>query len=85
MVLNEEPISARLLELIAYDSDVTEDTLDMDMVSNFILAAVLLKELDPIREDIIACWEEEEKEEDSSAVCISFLIIMAELLEDDSF
>lgn len=85
MVLNEEPISARLLELIAYDSDVTEDILDMDMVSNFILAAVLLKELDPTREDIIACWEEEEKEEDSSAVCISFLIIMAELLEDDSF
>lgn len=78
-----EAISVRLLELIAYVSDVMEDMLDMDMVSNFISAAMLLKELDSIMDDIIACWAEEEKEDDSSIVCISFFIIMDELMEDD--
>ena len=71
----------RLLELIAYVSDAMEDMLDMDMVSNFISAAMLLKELDSIMDDIIACWEEEEKDDDSSTVCISFFIIMD---DDDS-
>lgn len=78
-----EAISVRLLELMAYVSDVTEDMLDMDMVSNFISAAMLLKELDSIIDDIIACWAEEEKEEDSSTVWISFFIIMDELMADD--
>lgn len=55
--------------------------LDMDMVSNFISAAMLLKELDSIIEDLM-CWTEEEaKEEDSDMLCISFLVIMAELME----
>lgn len=66
----------RLLELIAYVSDAMEDMLDMDMVSNFISAAMLLKELDSIMDDIIACWAEEEKEDDSSTAWISFFIIM---------
>lgn len=88
IALNEDPsmweaISVRLLELMAYVSDVTEDMLDMDMVSNFISAAMLLKELDSIMDDIIACWAEEEKEDDSSIVCISFFIIMDELMDDD--
>lgn len=79
-----EAISVRLLELMAYVSDVIEDMLDMDMVSNFISAAMLLKELDSIMDDIIACWAvEEEKEDDSSIVCISFFIIIDELIEDD--
>lgn len=79
-----EAISVRLLELMAYASDVMEDMLDMDMVSNFISAAMLPKELDSIMDDIIACWaEEEEKEDDSSIVCISFFIIMDELMDDD--
>lgn len=79
-----EAISVRLLELMAYDSEAMEDMLDMDMVSNFISAAMLLKELDSIMDDIIACWvEEEEKEDDSSIVCISFFIIMDELMADD--
>lgn len=73
----------RLLELMAYDSDAMEDMLDMDMVSNFISAAMLLKELDSIMDDIIACWAEDEKEDDSSIVCISFFIIMDELMDDD--
>lgn len=86
IALNEDPsmweaISMRLLELIAYVSDAMEDMLDMDMVSNFISAAMLLKELDSIMDDIIACWEEEEKDDDSSTVCISFFIIMD---DDDS-
>lgn len=71
-----EAISVRLLELIAYVSDVIEDMLDMDMVSNFISAAMLLKELDSIMDDIIACWAEEEKEDDSSIAWTSFFIIM---------
>jgi len=50
-----EAISVRLLELMAYDSDVTEDMLDMDIVSHFISAAMLLKELDSIMDDIMAC------------------------------
>lgn len=90
IALNEDPsmweaISVRLLELMAYVSDVIEDMLDMDMVSNFISAAMLLKELDSIMDDIFACWavEEEEKEDDSSIVCISFFIIIDELIEDD--
>lgn len=79
-----EAISVRLLELMAYVSEVTEDMLDMDMVSNFISAAILLKELDSIMDDIIACWvEEEEKEDDSSIAWISFFIIMDELMDDD--
>lgn len=68
---------------MAYVSDVMEDMLDMDMVSNFISAAMLLKELDSIMDDIIACWAEEEKEDDSSIACISFFIIMDELTDDD--
>lgn len=68
---------------MAYDSDAMEDMLDMDMVSNFISAAMLLKELDSIMDDIIACWAEDEKEDDSSIVCISFFIIMDELMDDD--
>lgn len=81
----DEDISVRLLELMAYVSDVMEDMLDMDMVSNFISAAMLLKELDSIMEDIMACWaEEEEKEEDSSITCVSFFIIMDELTDDDA-
>ena len=79
-----EAISVRLLELMAYVSDVMEDMLDMDMVSNFISAAMLLKELDSIMDDIIACWLEEEKEDDSSFMCISFFIIMDELMADDA-
>lgn len=80
-----EDISVRLLELMAYVSDVMEDMLDMDMVSNFISAAMLLMELDSIMDDIIACWaeDEEEKDVDSSFVCISFFIIMAELTADE--
>lgn len=61
-------ISVRLLELMAYVSDVMEDMLDIDMVSNFISAAMLLKELDSIMDDIIVWWAEEEKAEDSSIV-----------------
>lgn len=88
IALNEDPsmweaISVRLLELMAYVSDVMEDMLDIDMVSNFISAAILLKELDSIMDDIIACWAEEEQEDDSSIVCISFFIIMDELMDDD--
>ncbi len=88
IALNEDPsmweaISLRLLELMAYVSDVMEDMLDMDMVSNFISAAMLLKELDSIMDDIIACWADEEKEDDSSIVCISFFIIMDELVDDE--
>lgn len=77
-------ISARLLELIAYVSDVMEDMLDMDMVSNFISAAMLLKELDSIIDDIIAWWVEEEREDDSSMVWTSFFVIMDELIDDDA-
>jgi len=77
-----------LLELMAYVSEVMEDMLDMDMVSNFISAAMLLKELDSIMEDIMACWAEEEEEEKaeelSSMVWVSFFIIMADD-DDDSF
>lgn len=88
IVLKEDPsmweaISVRLLELMAYVSEVMEDMLDMDMVSNFISAAMLLKELDSIVDDIIACWAEEEKEDDSSIAWISFFIIMDELKDDD--
>lgn len=56
--------------------------LDMDMVSNFISAAMLLKELDSIIDDLI-CWTEEEakEEEDSDMLCISFLVITDELME----
>lgn len=78
-----EAISLRLLELMAYVSDAIEDILDMDMVSNFISAAMLLKALDSIMDDIIACWVEEEKEDDSSIVWISFFIIIDELMADD--
>lgn len=78
-----DAISVRLLELMAYDSDAIEDILDMDMVSNFISAAMLLKELDSIMDDIIACWVEEEKEDDSSIVWTSFFIIIDELMADD--
>lgn len=54
----------------------------MDMVSSFISAARLLKELDSIMEDLM-CWteEEEKEEEDSDTLCISFLVIMEELTE----
>ncbi len=88
IALNELPsmweaISVRLLELMAYVSDAMEDILDMDMVSNFISAAMLLKELDSIADDIIACWVEEEKEDDSSIMRISFFIVMDELTDDD--
>lgn len=77
-------ISVRLLELMAYVSEVMEDRLDMDMVSNFISAALLLKELDSIMDDIIACWaREEEKEDDPSSMWTSFFIIMDELMDDD--
>ena len=66
-------------------SDIKEDMLDMDVVSNFISAAMLLKELDSIIDDIMACWaEEEEMEDDSSLACISFFIIMDELMDDDA-
>lgn len=59
MALNEDPsrweaISVRLLELMAYVSEAMEDILDIDIVSNFISAAMLLKELDSIIDDIIA-------------------------------
>merc|ERR1719309_237121 len=40
-----EDISVRLPVLMAYDSEAIDDMLDMDMVSNFISAAMLLKEL----------------------------------------
>lgn len=88
MALNEDPsISVRLLELMAYVSDAIEDMLDIDMVSNFISAAMVLKELDSIMDDIMARWaeeeEEEEKEDDSSIVCISFFIIMEELMDEE--
>lgn len=78
IALNEDP-SVRLLELSAYVSDATVDMLDMDMVSNFISAAMLLKELDSIMDDIMACWVEEEND-DSSIVWISFFI-MDELMD----
>lgn len=78
-----EAISMRLLELMAYASDDTEDMLDMDMVSNFISAAMLLKERESVMDDIIACWEVEEKADDSSIVWISFFIITDELKDDD--
>lgn len=52
----------------------------MDMVSSFISAARLLKELDSIIEDLM-CWTEEEEKEDSDMLCISFLVIMDELME----
>lgn len=53
----------------------------MDMVSNFISAAMLLKELDSIIDDLM-CWteEEEKEEEDSDMLVISFLV-MDELME----
>lgn len=74
----------RLLELMAYVSEATEDMLDMDIVSNFISAAMLLKELDSIIDDIMAWWaEEEEKDDDSSTWCISFFIIIDELVEEE--
>lgn len=73
----------RLLELMAYASDDTEDMLDMDMVSNFISAAMLLKERESVMDDITACWEVEEKADDSSIVWISFFIITDELKDDD--
>lgn len=75
-----EDVSPRLLELRAKLSDATEDMLDMDMVSNFISAAMLLKELDSIIEDLM-CWTDEEEKEDSDMLCISFLVIMDELME----
>lgn len=88
IALNEDPsmweaISLRLLELIAYVSDVIEDMLDMDIVSNFISAAILLKELDSIMDDIFAWWAVEEKDDDSSIAWISFFIIMDEPMDDD--
>lgn len=92
MALEDDPsmcedISVRLLELTANASEVTEDMLDMDMVSIFISAAMLPKELDSIMEDII-CWadeEEEEKEEDfSSIMWTSFFILVEELKEDEA-
>lgn len=52
----------------------------MDMVSSFISAARLLKELDSIIEDLM-CWTEEEEKEDSDTLCISFLVIMEEPME----
>lgn len=61
---------------MAYVSDATEDMLDMDIVSNFISAAILLNSLDSIMDDTIDCWVEEEKEDDSCTVCTSFVIIM---------
>jgi len=78
-----EAISVMLLELMAYDSEAMDDMLDIDMVSTFISAAMLLKELDSIIDDIIACWVEDEKEDDSSIACISFFIIMDELMDDE--
>lgn len=53
----------------------------MDMVSNFISAAMLLKELDSIMDDLM-CWtEEEEKEDDDSdMLCSSFLVITDEVM-----
>lgn len=69
---------------MAYVSEATEDMLDMDIVSNFISAAMLLKELDSIIDDIMAWWaEEEEKDDDSSTWCISFFIIIDELVEEE--
>jgi len=70
-----EAISAMLLELMAYVSDAMEDMLDIDMVSNFISAAMLLNELDSIMDDIIICWAEEEVKEDDC--------ILDELMDDD--
>lgn len=78
-------ISVRLLELMAYVSDVMEDMLDIDMVSNFISAAMLLKELDSIMDDIIVWWADEEKAEDSSILCISFFVIIDEAFDDASW
>lgn len=52
---NWDDISVRLLELIAYVSEAMEDMLDIDIVSNFISAAMLLNELDSIMEDIMDC------------------------------
>lgn len=55
----------------------------MDMVSSFISAARLRKELDSIIEDLM-CWteeEEKEEEEDSDMLCTSFLVIVDELRE----
>lgn len=75
-------ISVRLLELMAYVSDAMEDMLDIDMVSNFISAAMLLKELDSIMDDIIVWWAEEEKAEDSSIMWTSFFVIMDEAFDD---
>lgn len=89
IALNEDPsrweaISVRLLELMAYVSEAMEDILDMDIVSNFISAAMLLKELDSIIDDIMAWWaEDEEKDDDSSTWCISFFIIKDELVEEE--
>ena len=54
-----------------------EDMLDIDMVSHFISAAMLLKELDSILDDIMACWEEKD-EEVSSIMWTSFFIDMEE-------
>lgn len=71
---------------MAYISDAMEDMLDMDMVSIFISAAMLLIELDSIMDDIMACWaevEDVEKEDDSSIMCVSFFIIMEELTDDE--
>lgn len=78
-----DDISVRLLELMAYISDAIEDMLDVDMVSNFISAAMPLKELDSIMDDIMACRAEEEREDDSAVVRVSFFINMDELVDDD--
>lgn len=77
-----EDASPRLLELTAKLSEAAEDMLDMDIVSNFISAAMLLlKELDSIMDDLM-CWTEEEakEEEDSDTLCISFLIMVDEVM-----
>lgn len=57
----------------------------MDMVSNFISAAMLLKELDSITDEL-RCWTEEvaKEEEDSDMLCCSFLVIMDELTEAEA-
>lgn len=52
----------------------------MDMVSNFISAAMLLKELASIIDELI-CWTEEEAKEEEDMLCISFLVVMDELME----
>lgn len=54
----------------------------MDMVSNFISAAILLKELDSIMDELM-CWTDEEakEEEEEDMLWSSFLVIMDELME----